>query len=181
MQFRIFGFLKCSVSTVSGYRLDTLSSILGRNKNFSSSLVYSHKLWGPTSLLSNGYWGSLSGSKVWLEHDITHPHLVLMSRMSRSYTSPLLSTCIAVAWLLYFTLSKNVHTEIYKAIILVLVSYGSDIMGRTQIEGVWQQVLWGIFGAKMEEVTGGWNKLHEPHSFYSSPIIIRMIKSRRLG
>ncbi|PNF17749.1 hypothetical protein B7P43_G06885, partial [Cryptotermes secundus] len=37
-----------------------------------------------------------------------------------------------------------------------------------------------IFGPKRDEVTGGWRKLHneELHSLYSSPSIIRMIKSR---
>jgi hypothetical protein len=39
-----------------------------------------------------------------------------------------------------------------------------------------------IFGPKRDEVTGGWRKLHndELHNFYSSPNIIRMIKSRRM-
>jgi hypothetical protein len=39
-----------------------------------------------------------------------------------------------------------------------------------------------IFGPKRDEVTGGWRKLHneELHSLYSSPNIIRMIKSRRI-
>jgi hypothetical protein len=39
-----------------------------------------------------------------------------------------------------------------------------------------------IFGPKRDEVRGGWRKLHneELHSFYSSPSIIRMIKSRRM-
>jgi hypothetical protein len=39
-----------------------------------------------------------------------------------------------------------------------------------------------IFGPKRDEVTGGWRKLHieELHDLYSSPSIIRMIKSRRL-
>jgi hypothetical protein len=41
-----------------------------------------------------------------------------------------------------------------------------------------------IFGPKIlvDEVTGGWRKLHneELHNFYSSPSIIRMIKSRRM-
>jgi hypothetical protein len=36
-----------------------------------------------------------------------------------------------------------------------------------------------IFGPKRDEVTGGWRKLHkELHNLYSSPSIIRMIKSR---
>jgi hypothetical protein len=39
-----------------------------------------------------------------------------------------------------------------------------------------------IFGPKRDEVTGSWRKLHneELHNFYSSPSIIRMIKSRRM-
>jgi hypothetical protein len=43
-------------------------------------------------------------------------------------------------------------------------------------------VLGRIFGAKRDEVTGGWRKLHneELHNLYSPPIIIRMIKSRRM-
>jgi hypothetical protein len=44
------------------------------------------------------------------------------------------------------------------------------------------RVLRRIFGAKRDEVTGGWRKLHneELHNLYSSPSIIRMIKSRRM-
>jgi hypothetical protein len=39
-----------------------------------------------------------------------------------------------------------------------------------------------IFEPKRAEVTGGWRKLHneELHNVYSSPSIIRMIKSRRM-
>jgi hypothetical protein len=39
-----------------------------------------------------------------------------------------------------------------------------------------------IFKPKGDEVTGGWRKLHdeELHNLYSSPSIIRMIKSRRM-
>jgi hypothetical protein len=38
-----------------------------------------------------------------------------------------------------------------------------------------------IFGTKRDEVTGGWRKLHneELHGLYSSPGIIRVIRSRR--
>jgi hypothetical protein len=41
-------------------------------------------------------------------------------------------------------------------------------------------VLRRIFGPKRDEVTGGWGKLHreELYNLYSSPSIIRMIKSR---
>jgi hypothetical protein len=39
-----------------------------------------------------------------------------------------------------------------------------------------------IFGQKNDEVTGGWRKLHneELRDLYSSPSIIRIIKSRRM-
>jgi hypothetical protein len=44
------------------------------------------------------------------------------------------------------------------------------------------RVLTRIFGPKRDEVTGVWRKLHneELHNLYSSPSIIRIIKSRRL-
>jgi hypothetical protein len=43
------------------------------------------------------------------------------------------------------------------------------------------RVLRRIFGPKRDEVTGEWRKLHnkELHELYSSPSIIRIIKSRR--
>jgi hypothetical protein len=45
------------------------------------------------------------------------------------------------------------------------------------------RVLRGIFGPKRNEVTGEWRKLHneELRDLYSTPSIIRMIKSRRMG
>jgi hypothetical protein len=45
------------------------------------------------------------------------------------------------------------------------------------------RVLRGIFGPKRDEVTGERRKLHsgEVHNMYSSPDIIRQIKSRRMG
>jgi hypothetical protein len=44
------------------------------------------------------------------------------------------------------------------------------------------RVLRRIFGPKRDEVTGDWRKLHneELHDLYSSPSIIRIIKSRRM-
>jgi hypothetical protein len=44
------------------------------------------------------------------------------------------------------------------------------------------RVLRRIFGPKRDEMIGGWRKLHneELHNLYSSPSIIRMIKSRRI-
>jgi hypothetical protein len=45
------------------------------------------------------------------------------------------------------------------------------------------RVLRRIFGPKRDEVTGGWRELHNEklHNLYSSPSIIRMIKSKRMG
>jgi hypothetical protein len=44
-------------------------------------------------------------------------------------------------------------------------------------------VLKKIFEPKKGEVRGGWRKLHneELHVFYSSPNIVQVIKSRRMG
>jgi hypothetical protein len=44
------------------------------------------------------------------------------------------------------------------------------------------RVLRGILGPKRDEGTGDWRKLHsvELHNLYSSPDIIRQIKSRRM-
>jgi hypothetical protein len=44
------------------------------------------------------------------------------------------------------------------------------------------RVLMRIFGPKRDEVTGKWRKRHheELHDLYSSPNIVRVIKSRRM-
>jgi hypothetical protein len=44
------------------------------------------------------------------------------------------------------------------------------------------RILRRIFGPKRDEVTGEWRKLHneELHNLYSSPDIIRQVKSRRM-
>jgi hypothetical protein len=43
--------------------------------------------------------------------------------------------------------------------------------------------LWRIFGPKRDKVTGKWRKLHneELYDLHSSPCIVRVIKSRRMG
>ncbi|KAJ4430978.1 hypothetical protein ANN_19571 [Periplaneta americana] len=55
-------------------------------------------------------------------------------------------------------------------------------LGATRLRVFENKVLRKIFGAKRDEVTGEWRKLHntELHILYSSPGIIRNIKSRRL-
>jgi hypothetical protein len=77
--------------------------------------------------------------------------------------------------------------KIYKTIILPVVLYGCETWSLTIREEhrLWvfeNRVLRGIFGPKRDEVTGEWRKLHngELHDLYSSPDIIRQIKSRRM-
>ncbi|KAJ4446863.1 hypothetical protein ANN_13563 [Periplaneta americana] len=77
--------------------------------------------------------------------------------------------------------------RIYKTVILPVVLYGCETWTLTLTEEhrlrVFEnKVLRKIFGAKRDEVTGEWRKLHntELHALYSSPDIIRNIKSRRL-
>jgi hypothetical protein len=58
----------------------------------------------------------------------------------------------------------------------------SDIKGGTQTEGVETRVQRGIFGLKRDVVIGGWRTLHNEklQNLYSSPSIIRVIKSMRM-
>ncbi|KAJ4446968.1 hypothetical protein ANN_13670 [Periplaneta americana] len=84
-------------------------------------------------------------------------------------------------------LSKNLKVRIYKTVILPVVLYGCKTWTLTlreqhRLRVSENKVLWKIFGAKRDEVTGEWRKLHntELHALYSSPNIIRNLKSRRL-
>ncbi|KAJ4429104.1 hypothetical protein ANN_26105 [Periplaneta americana] len=83
-------------------------------------------------------------------------------------------------------LSKNLKVRIYKTVILPVVLYGCETWTLTlreehRLRVFENKVLRKIFGAKRDEVTGEWRKLHnaELHALYSSPDIIRNIKSRR--
>jgi hypothetical protein len=63
------------------------------------------------------------------------------------------------------------------------VNLVSDIKGRNIDWGMFEnKVLRRIFGPKRDEVTGEWRKLHneELYYLYSSPSIIRIMKSRRM-
>jgi hypothetical protein len=81
-------------------------------------------------------------------------------------------------------LSRNLKVKIYKTKIL-LDLYGCGTLPVTLTEEhrlrVFEnRVLRGIFGPETDEVTGERRKLHngELHNLYSSPDIIRQIKSR---
>ncbi|KAJ4440411.1 hypothetical protein ANN_08552 [Periplaneta americana] len=85
-------------------------------------------------------------------------------------------------------LSKNLEVRIYKTVILPVVLYGSETWTLTlreeqRLRVFENKVLRKIFGAKRDEVTGQWRKLHnaELPALYSSPYtIITNIKSRHL-
>jgi hypothetical protein len=84
-------------------------------------------------------------------------------------------------------LSRKVKVKIYKTIILPVLLYGCETWSLTlreenRLRVFENRVLRGIFGPKRDEVTGEWRKLHnkELHNFYSSPDIIRQVKSRRM-
>jgi hypothetical protein len=84
-------------------------------------------------------------------------------------------------------LSRNLKVKIYKTIILLVVLYGCETWSVTlrekhRLRVFENRVLWRIFGPTRDEVTGEWRKLHsgELHNLYSSPDIIRQIKSRRM-
>jgi hypothetical protein len=79
-----------SVSIVSYYGLDDLAIEVRSPAETIGLFLYitfPDRLWGPPSPLYNEYWGPFPGLKrdrgVTLT---THPHLVLKSRMSGSYT-----------------------------------------------------------------------------------------------
>jgi hypothetical protein len=58
----------------------------------------------------------------------------------------------------------------------------SHIRGRDRLWTIENRFLRRILGPKRDEVTGDWRKLHseELHNLYSSPNIIRQIKSMRM-
>ena len=84
-------------------------------------------------------------------------------------------------------LSKKLKVDTYKTIILPVVLHGYEtwsLMLREEhrLRVFENKVLKKIFGAKIEEITGEWRKLHnaELHVLYSSSNIIRNLKSRQL-
>jgi hypothetical protein len=84
-------------------------------------------------------------------------------------------------------LSRKLKVKIYKTIILPVVLYGRETWSLTlreqhRLRVFENRVLRGVFEPKRVELTGQCRKLHsgELHNLYSSPDIIRQIKSMRM-
>ena len=80
-------------------------------------------------------------------------------------------------------LSKNLKIKIYRTVILPVVLYGCETWPLTLGEERKLRVLRKIFRPRRDEVMGEWRRLHneELNDSYSSPNIVRVIKSRRMG
>jgi hypothetical protein len=83
-------------------------------------------------------------------------------------------------------LSNNVKIKIYRTIILPVVLYGFETWSLTLREKCRMRlfenrVLTWLFGPKRDEVTEDWRRLGNKklYALYSSPNIVRVIKSRR--
>jgi hypothetical protein len=84
-------------------------------------------------------------------------------------------------------LSKNLKIKIYKSIILPVVLYGCETSSLTlreerRLRVFENRALRRIFGPKRDELTGEWKKIRNEklNNLYSSPNIVRVIKSRRV-
>jgi hypothetical protein len=81
---------------------------------------------------------------------------------------------------------QNTKITVYSTVILPVVLYGREswsltLRDKQRLSVFENRVLRRMFGPKRDEATQGWRRLYneELNDFYSSPNIIRVIKSRR--
>jgi len=84
-------------------------------------------------------------------------------------------------------LSKNLKLKIYRTIILPVVLYGCEtwslaLREERKLRLSENMVLRRIFGPRRDKVRGEWRRLHneELNDLYSSPNIVRVVKSSRI-
>ncbi|KAJ4432681.1 hypothetical protein ANN_21304 [Periplaneta americana] len=85
----------------------------------------------------------------------------------------------------FYSLVTSRSSECHSAAVAIVddpLLYSLTLREEHRLRVFENKVLRKIFGAKRDEVTGEWRKLHntELHGLYSLPDIIRNIKSRRL-
>jgi len=87
-----------------------------------------------------------------------------------------------------YAVSKSLKIKIYITIILPVVMYGCEtwsliLREERKLRVSENIVLRRIYGPRRDEVTGDWRRLHneELNDLYSSPNIVRVIKSRRMS
>jgi hypothetical protein len=79
---------------------------------------------------------------------------------------------------------QNTKIRVYRTVALPVVLYGCETWSLTLREEkrltVFDNTVLRIFGPKRDDVTGEWRRLHneELNELYSSPNIVRVIKSR---
>jgi hypothetical protein len=85
----------------------------------------------------------------------------------------------------FHLISRNLKVKIHKTVILPVIMYGCKTWSLTlreehRLRGFENRVL-RIFRPKGEE-DGSWRKFHDDaiHSLYSSPNIVRVVKSKRM-
>ena len=98
--------------------------------------------------------------------------------------------CVTVRFLFEVCISDICHYCVIfsdRTIILPVVLYGCEAWSLTareerKLRVFENMVLRRIFGPRRDEVTGEWRRLHndELNGLYSSPNILRVIKSRRM-
>jgi hypothetical protein len=83
--------------------------------------------------------------------------------------------------------SKNIKIRIHKTVILPVILHGCETWSlileeENRLRVSENRGLRRIFGLKRDELMGGCRKLHngELHNLYSSPSVIRLIKSRMM-
>jgi len=84
-------------------------------------------------------------------------------------------------------LSKNLKIKIYRTTILPVVFYGRETWSLTLREErklmVFENMVFRrMFGPRRDEITEEWRRMHNEklNDLYSSPNIVRVIKSRRM-